>query len=708
MAKQKPSKLSHNPSNAAPNVKKQAAKPVKVTQQVPSKFEGWLPILAVLAVTFFAFIQTFQNDFVNWDDDVNILNNKNLAVFTFENIKNIFTSNIMGGYNPLPIFTFAIEKALVGDEGLSRLIHTDNLILHLVTVFLVYRLVGLMGFSPWASLLVALLFGIHPMRVESVAWATERKDVLFGAFYFASLIQYTKYLKSDTFSRVRGISNKYFLWSFVLFVFALFSKVQAVSLPLSMLAMDYYFKRPLNFKLIIEKIHFFLGSLAMGLATLILLKNNKTIDDTVLNYSIIEKIAVGFYTYFIYLGKCLYPWAMSPLYPFPKVVDAPFYASTLFFVASVGGVWYAYRKGWSTLVFGWVFFFVNYIFVSQIVQAGQGYLADRFTYVPYFGFFIILAAFTEGGLFKESIVNSQQSLTNNQVGLGENVDWKVKLGVAGYLFLLFVTTFNQVKVWKDGESLWTHTIGFDDKIPTAYQNRALIYRDRKEYNKAILDLDKSLNLKPSAASYNSRGKTYFDMNKPIEGLADYNNALGLDSTLVEAWANRGAAYGQLGKLDSAMLDLSKALTLDSTHINALVNRGAALGVIGKKDEAIRDLSRVIELNPKHVNAIVNRILTYREMGKIDLALADCDRYLAIKKDNPNVWIDRALIKRALNRCAEAIFDFDEAIKIQPFNGAYYVERAQCYRIIGNRAQMQADVQTAKARGVQDIDPLLLQ
>lgn len=700
MAKQKPPKPTHSPSNKSPNVKKQAVKQIKATQQTPSRFEGWLPIMAVLAVTFFAFIQIFQSDFVNWDDDVNILNNKNLAVFTVENIKNIFITNIMGGYNPLPIFTFAIEKALVDADGLSRLIHTDNLILHLITVFLVYRLVGLMGFSQWTSLLVALLFGIHPMRVESVAWATERKDVLFGAFYFASLIQYAKYLKSDTYS----ITNRHFLWAFLLFIFALFSKVQAVSLPLSMLAMDYYFKRPLNFKLVLEKIHFFLGSLAMGLSTIILLKSNKTIDDTVLNYSIIEKIAVGFYTYLIYLGKCIYPWVMSPLYPFPKVVNAGFYASSLFFIVSVFGVWYAYRKGWTTLVFGWVFFFVNYIFVSQIVQAGQGYLADRFTYVPYFGFFIILASFTEGVLFQET-KDKVRALSGK---LGKNVDWKVKLGVVGYLFILFFTTFNQVKIWKDGETLWTHTIGFDDKIPTAFQNRALIYRDRKNYDKAIADLNVSLSLKPSAASYNSRGKTYFDMNKPLEGLSDYNNALGLDSMLVEAWANRGAAYGQLGKLDSAMMDLSKALSLDSTHINALVNRGAALGVIGKKEEAIRDLSRVIEIDPKHVNAIVNRILTYREMGKIDLALADCDRYLAIKKDNPNIWIDRALIKRALNRCAEAISDFDEAIKITPFNGAYYVERAQCHRILGNRAQMQADVQTAKARGVQNIDPLLLQ
>jgi tetratricopeptide (TPR) repeat protein len=409
---------------------------------------------------------------------------------------------------------------------------------------------------------------------------------------------------------------------------------------------------------------------------------------------------VGFYTYMVYLGKFIYPWVMSPLYPFPKDITGVFYVTPLFFIVSAVGVWYAYRKGWTKLVFGWAFFIVNYIFVSQIVQAGQGYLADRFTYVPYFGFFVILAAFTEGGLFKAT-GDSEQAAE-------DSVDWKMKLGVVAYAAILFFTTFNQVKIWKDGETLWTHTINFDSKIPTAYQNRALIYRDRKNYDKAIADLNMSLAVKPSAASYNSRGKTYFDMNKTLEGLSDYNNAIRLDSMLVEAYANRGAAFGQLGKLDSAMLDLSKALSLDSMHVNALVNRGAALGVLGKKEEAIRDLSRVIELEPTHYNAMVNRSLTYREMGKFDLALADCDRYLAIKKDNPNVFIDRALLKKQLNRVQEAIPDFDEAIKLNSFNGAYYIERAQCYRLLGNRAQMQADVQTAKARGVQNIDPLLLQ
>jgi protein O-mannosyl-transferase len=703
MAKQKPNKSLNNPAPVPSNVPKKAIAEPQNGASTPSVFDNWLPIVAVLIVTFFAFLPTFQNDFVNWDDDVNILKNKNLNSFTFQNIVNIFTSNIMGGYNPLPIFTFAIEKALIGTDSLATLIHADNLILHLVNVFLVYRLVGLMGFSRWSALVVALLFGIHPMRVESVAWATERKDVLFGLFYFASLIQYTKYLKSDTYSMTKGLMNRHFLWAFALFVLALFSKVQAVSLPLSMLAMDYYFKRPLNFKLLLEKTHFFLGSLAMGLGTIMLLKAEKTINDNVLSYSFIEKIVIGFYTYMVYLGKFIYPWQMLPLYPFPKTIEAVYYATSLFFIASVVAIWYAYRKGWSKLVFGWMFFIVNYIFVSQIVQAGQGYLADRFTYIPYFGFFVILAAFTEGVLFKTT--GDSEQVTG---GFGANVDWKIKLGFAAYALFLFFMTYNQVKIWKDGEALWTHTINHDSSVPTAFQNRALIHRDRKKYAETLADLNMALSIKPSATSYNSRGKTYFDMNKPAEALADYNSALRLDTNLIEAWANRGAVYGQLNKLDSAMMDLSKALSMDSVNVNALVNRGAALGAIGRKDEAIRDLTRVIELDPTQFNAIINRSLTYREIGKFDLALADCDLYLKIKKDNPNIWIDRAMLKRQMNRCAEALADFEEAIKINSFNGYYYLERAQCHRTMGNKALMQADVQTAKARGVQNIDPLLLQ
>jgi hypothetical protein len=209
-------------------------------------FPNWLPIGFVLLATFLVFFPTLQNDFVNWDDDVNILQNRDLeGALTFAKCKDIFTHTIMGGYNPLSIFTFALEKAAFGVENWSKVIHTNNLCLHLGVVYLVYQLVLMLNWDTWTAFFTALLFGIHPMRVESVAWATERKDVLLGIFYFLAIIQYVKHLKSN--------DNKNLILTYLFFILALFSKIQAVALPLTLLVFDYYLDKNLK-KALIQKI----------------------------------------------------------------------------------------------------------------------------------------------------------------------------------------------------------------------------------------------------------------------------------------------------------------------------------------------------------------------------------------------------------------------------------------------------------------------
>jgi protein O-mannosyl-transferase len=663
-------------------------------------WDGYFPILAVLVLTFIAFSPTFQSEFVNWDDNINITKNKYINALTFANIKSIFTTTVIGGYNPLSILTFAIERALFGEANLSLVAHTDNLILHLVNVFLVWRIVGAMGFNKWSAFGVALLFGIHPMRVESVAWATERKDVLFGAFYFAALLQYIKYLKSESY----GIFNRPFLIVFGLFILALFAKVQAVSLPLSMLALDYYFRRPLNFKLVFEKIHFFIGSLIYGSATIILLKNDNTISDDAVLYSGFERLAIGFHTYAVYVGKFIFPWVMSPLYPYPSPMPTEFYVSSLLLVASIGGIIWAFRRGMTVLVFGWVFFFVNFIFVAQIVGAGQAFLADRFTYIPYFGFFILLAAFTEGSLF--SIKKEQSDIREGETAPRSTV----KIGFMIYALICLFLTFQQTKVWNNNENLWGKVIEYDVRAAVAWQNRALHFREKGDIKRALDDLNAVISLKPDNApeSYNSRGKTYNDMGDPNRALPDFTKALQQKPKLAEAWANRGNAYGQIGKLDSAMADIKKALELDSTLASAYLGRGNVYGVMKRFDESISDLTKSLELDPKSTDALLNRAITYQDMKQLDKALVDTDSYLVLKKDNPSMWLNRGLLKMQLGKPAEALPDFNESIRLNGLQGGFYLERARCYRQLGNIAAMRADVQAAKTRGMQNFEAELLQ
>ena len=700
--------MSKQKSNAPKNAPKQAPQYKTEKNEKTASFpllDGSLPILAVLTITFLAFLPTFQSEFVNWDDDLNISKNKFINELSIDNIRNIFTSTVIGNYNPLSIFSFAIERALFGAENLSLVIHTNNLLLHLISVFLVWRIVGAMGFTKWSALGVALLFGIHPMRVESVAWATERKDVLFGVFYFAALFQYVKYLKSTDYR----FSNRHFLTAFGLFVLALFAKVQAVSLPLSMLALDYYFQRPLNFRLVFEKIHFFIGSLIYGSLTLVTLQNAKSLSQSDTLYTFLERLIIGFHSYAVYVGKFVFPWIMSPLYPYPATIPTEFYLTSLLFIASVVGIIWAFKRGMTVLVFGWVFFFVNFIFLAQIVGAGQGFLADRFTYIPYFGFFVLLAAYTEGVLFKgikkgKLKIQGETTTFVNESMVRKVPSSVVKYGFMAYALLCFIMTFQQTKVWQNGDTLWTKALEYDDRATTAWENRGIYFRDKKNYKRALGNLDTAILIKPKFAdAYNSRGKTYIDMNNPTAALRDFTSAIREKPSLAEAWANRGNAFGQLGKLDSALTNITEALRLDSTLASAYLGRGNVYGILGNFDASVQDLTHALALEPESADALLNRAITYKDKGQLDKALADNDRYLTLKKDNPSMWLNRGMLKTQLGKPAEALPDFDEAIRLNGLDGGFYLERARCYRLLGNAAAMRADAQTARARGVQNIE-----
>lgn len=292
--------------------KKQVRKTASEKRTAPaesgiSKREFWL-LIGVLAATLLVYIRTTGYDFVNWDDDFNIAKNPNLRYFDWANIKGIFTSHVIGNYNPLPIFMFALEKHFFGlDPGVF---HLTNVLLHVGCTYFFYRLVRWLGLQMWPALFAALIFGLHPMRIESVAWITERKDVLFGIFYFAALVQYVKWYRSER-------DPRRLIWIYLLFILSLFSKIQAVALPLSMLAIDYLLARKIRWGLIIEKIPYFALSLLFGLIGIYFLRQQGSLDSSNTQYHFAERIVVGAYSYVVYLVKFIVPFRLSPLYPYP-------------------------------------------------------------------------------------------------------------------------------------------------------------------------------------------------------------------------------------------------------------------------------------------------------------------------------------------------------------------------------------------------------
>ncbi len=608
----------------------------------------FFPIAAVLLITFVAFIPSLWNDFVNWDDPKNLLENKNVVVFDWPSIKAIFTETVMGGYNPLSIFTFAIENALFGLN--PKVFHFTNLILHLISVFFAYRVLLLLKLNPMIAAFAALLFGIHPMRVESVAWVTERKDVLMGAFYFSALFYYIRYLQSEHKKKF------YFGITILLFILALFSKIQSVAFPLTLVLVDYYFNRPLSDqKVIKEKVPFFLLSLLSGLLGVYLLYSHNTLADyneENVIFSLPERFLIGSYSLCTYLGKFIFPWKMSPLYPYPQTLSTLFYVAPLGFIAFLGIILRAYQKDIRWLVFGLAFFFLNIVFVLQFLGAGQGFLADRFTYIPYFGLFFILAY----GL--NYLMNNKPNLKNG-----------ILIFAVIYLLIFAGMTWKQNGIWKNGETLWTQVIeSNNDKSSLPYRNRGYYLKEQGNLNAALKDYNKALSINPDyGETYVNRGRLYFDQNKHNEALADFNKAIELKPELDEAHINRGATYCVLSQFDKAIIDFNKAE----------------------------------ELNPKNKNVFLNRSLLHQTQKNYPEALKDYNTYMEIDPYNPEIIFERGLTNRILGNLQDALDDLNKAISFDSENGRYFLERAKIHNAMNNIPAKEKDKQSAKKYGVVD-------
>lgn len=611
--------------------------PARKASSVSADPYRWYPWIAVI-VTALVFMNSLQNGFVNWDDDVNILENPNLEAFDWASIRGIFTSDVIGNYNPLTILTFAVEKALFGLD--PTVFHVNNLLLHLLCTFLVYRIFTALGLPALAALFGTLVFGIHPMRVESVAWITERKDVLFGAFFLGALLLYIRYVDEGR------KSGKMVAWILVLFALSLLSKIQAVTLPLTMLCVDYLRRRPLKLSLVLEKWPFFLMSLAIGLLGVYMLRENESLDDTT-NYVFIERLMVGFTSYLVYLVKFVIPYRLSPLYPYEATLPTHFYAAPLGILGVAGLVWYWWKKDLRPYVFGMAFFTFNVMFLLQILAAGQGFLADRFTYIPYIGLIFMLAWF-----LNEAVRQPRRAMAVRGLSLA-------------WLGVMAVMTVQQNRVWKDGITLWSHVLKYYDNAHTPWNNRARWYRENGKPDLALADYNESISLKPLASTHNSRGKLYFDQGKIQEALADYNEGIRLDPKLGELYINRAAAYGTLGDLEKALADVNKGL----------------------------------ELDPANANGYLNRSLVYFGRRQYDLAEKDHTSYLALKPYSPDIYYERGLVRNALGRPQEALDDLNQAIRMNADQGLYYAERARALQALGKAAEAEQDRQKARAMGV---------
>src|SRR3989454_941814 len=551
----------------------------------------WLAPLLIALVTFAAFLPALQNEFVDWDDQRNFLENPHYRGLGWTQLRWMWTTHL-GHYIPLTWMTLGLDYLLwglnpVGYHLTSLLLHAANAV---VFFFIVRRLLtralpspSERGYALTVSAGVAsLVFAIHPLRVESVAWATERRDVLSGLFYLLTILVYLRDCE-------RGERGRGWYWlSVAVFVLALLAKSMVVNLPVVLLILDVYPLRRLGGavgwwseparRVYVEKIPFvLLAAAASALALMAQLSHDTMVS--VVQLSGLGRIVVSVYGLSFYLWKTVAPVNLSPLYELPSTVNpwAPPFLLSYGLVLAITAIVLAVRRRVPGLPAAWVAYIVVLLPVLGIFQSGPQIAADRYTYLAGLGWAILAGA---------GLLSCWRSSRRSKTGTPATL---LLAGIALCVVVgLGVLTWNQVQVWHDSESLWAHTLAIDSNSSLVHNNFGYELDRRGKLAEAIEHYRQALRIKPDyALAHTNWGVALGRQGKPAEAIEHYRQALRIKPDDALAHTNWGVELAQQGKLAEAIDHFREALRIKPDEAPAHTNLGLAPTPPGKPAAALR-------------------------------------------------------------------------------------------------------------------------
>lgn len=668
---------------------------------------GYIGIL--LVVTFITFFPCLKNGYCNWDDYHLINANHAIRELSWKNIKEIFTSGYVGTYIPLTILSFAIEYKFFKLNPLIS--HLTNLIFHLFNVILVFWLIHLLGKNLLLSFIVALLFGIHPLRVESVAWATERKDMLYSFFFLSGLIFYICFQNRP--------HKKYYFFSLLLFFLSILSKPMAATFPLILILLDYYKEKKFTIRQLYNKVPFLVITIIFSVLNIVFQGSGSV---PLLNY--LKHLFVFCYNILFYLYKLVLPLRLSCFYPYPENFE---HALPLVFLVApfiiVGLVILIVRTKVLTnkVIFGALFFIIAILPVSQIIPlVAPAIAADRYTYIPAIGLFFV------AGIAYLWLYNKFRMSTIMKIIL-------VVFLIVLFSFYAFLS-FNRCKVWKNSITLWDDVLAKFPDCAIAYNNRGNAYNFNGQYEKAINDFNKAIAISPGLElAYFNRGTVYEKLKVYDKAIADFTEALNIQPAFVMGYVDRGAIYSRIGEYDKAYNDLTrvlqlnphiaeayynlgvlyfnlknynlalenynKALDIDSYLSVAYVSRGDIYFIYGDFAKSLENYTKAIAIDTLNVDAYYNRAVTLTRLGNLERALNDYNQVLKLNPDFVHAYNNRGNIYLDFGEIDKALQDYNQAIEIDSSYAPSYYNRATAYYTTGNFEKAREDVKRLKQLGV---------
>jgi len=490
-----------------------------------------LSLSVVLIICALSFAPSLENDFVNWDDSSHLLRNHTIHPLNITNIKRIFTSLVLNEtYIPLAILSFSIEHHFFQYDPF--IYHLDNLILHLGVTTLVFSFALQVGMPLRAAFMAALLFGIHPMRVESVAWITERKDVLYAFFYMLALCFYWQYISKKKLSL--------YCTALVFGLLSILAKPMALSLPLILLVCDWFKKRKFDRSLILEKIPFFLYAVSIAWITY-------SVHARIPGENFQSGILIWVYTFVFYIRQFLLPFSLSPLYALPEPVswaNVHYAGSMCLLFLMLILILRLRRNRW--ILFAVLFYFLSIFFLLRYDNVPIGVVADRFMYLPSLGFCLLFGIGVDRFL-----------------GYCKNRSATLRLLTSSLFVLLFIflsfKTSEQTKIWKNSQSLWSYVIAIRPDAAIAYNNRGT---SQERLDLALMDYNQTIKLDPEfPEAYFNRGKAYDQLGKYSLAIEDYTRCISFDANDAEAYYRRSLAYKKIGELKKSSADQRKSRSL---------------------------------------------------------------------------------------------------------------------------------------------------
>jgi tetratricopeptide (TPR) repeat protein len=644
-------------------------------------------------------------DFVNYDDPDYVTSNSHVqSGLTKESVVWALTTGHASNWHPVTWLSHMLDCQLYGLNPTGH--HLTNVLLHIANALLLFGVLRQMTGSTWCSAGVAAVFAWHPLHVESVAWVSERKDVLSAFFWLLTMGAYLKYVRASQSAMAHPPGRKlkvFYGLTLLSFMLGLMSKPMLVTLPFVLLLLDYW---PLNraaepaaqgvakkggklqlrtwtwMELALEKVPLLLLAIASSVVTFLVQTKGGAVS-SLSNLSVSARLANALVSYLRYVGKLLWPRNLSILYPHPG--SWPMWlvvAAGLLLVGVTVGVMLQARSRPYLLV-GWLWFVGTLVPVIGLVQVGVQSMADRYTYIPAIGLLIMICWGLPDLLARWPERNRELACVGG-------------MALAGCVMMTVV----QLGHWRNSEQLFRHAVKVTDNNYLAYNNLGFFLDHEGKGDEAMVNYRKSLEINPNyEEAQNNMGYALAGKGRYAEAIPYYETALRLRPKLVEAHNNLGNALGELGRVNEAIAEYQIALQLNPDHADAHNNFGIALAMQGKLDEAVQHLQEAVRLKPSYASAHSNlgnalavqhkldeAVTHYQialqlkpddaqahnnlgnvlsEQGKLDEATAHYHKALQLKADNPEAHYNLGMVLLRQNKREDALKHFREAARLKP-------------------------------------------